>query len=334
MRFPFQPRTATTDQDGRYRFDGVVPGRYRITVRKGGFAQPQGPELPELNLGSGERRDDFDVTLQKGAVIVGRVLDDAGEPVLEARVMVLQKAPLPPGAMSGGGPALRPAGSSGMTNDLGEFRLFSLPPGEYYVQAMAGPHFEGSQSARGTTMLPTYFPGTSDPTAAQPIAIGPGQTSADVVIRMMSAPAFQLSGVIVDQQGRPVENAMVRLVVDDPNRAMMFMMGPWGQSRSDASGKFSIENVTSGNYTLVATPARVASGRAAEAGVQGGSNGGVGFTSFVGNVISGTVAVGLMTETRDGVTVEYRDDTATRVPIAISDANVSGLEVIVRLPAR
>jgi hypothetical protein len=41
-----------------------------------------------------------------------------------------------------------------------------------------------------------------------------------------------------------------------------------------------------------------------------------------------------MTETSNGTTIQYRDDTATRVPVTVNQANVSGLEVVVRPPAR
>jgi hypothetical protein len=42
---------------------------------------------------------------------------------------------------------------------------------------------------------------------------------------------------------------------------------------------------------------------------------------------------GVMTETSSsGATVQYRDDMATRLSIAINQAGVSGLEVVVRTP--
>jgi hypothetical protein len=335
-RFHERPPAAITDGEGRYRFDSIGAGRYQIAVQKSGFASPNAFGLPEVQLAAGERRDDMDVTVQKGAAIVGRVINASGEPVVDARVMAMQK----PRHRSNGPPisrdVLMPAGSGGQTNDLGEFRLFGLPAGEYYVQAMARPEFGESPVPRGTVMLATYFPGTSDAGAAQAIAVGPGETSAELLIQMIDAPAFQVSGVVVDANGQPVENALVRLIVDESMTGMMFMLGPWSPSRTDAAGRFTIDNVTSGTYTLLAAAPVVLSGRADGRGVTGGSNGG-GFTSFgwsSGGTVSGGIGGGVMTETRDGQTVQYRDDTATRVPITVDQANLRGLQVVVRPPPR
>jgi hypothetical protein len=224
---------------------------------------------------------------------------------------------------------LFPAGPSAQTNDLGEFRLFGLPPGEYLVQATAREAFPESPAPRGTTMLPTYFPATPDPLAAQPITVGAGQTSAEVVIRMVAASAFQVSGVVRDEAGRPVANAMVRLMTDRP---VMARMGRWDQSRTDTSGTFTINNVTNGEYTLLAaapvTISGPAHGRPGAVAVTRG-----GFTSSL-ELIAEANAGGVITETRNGITIQYRDDTATRLPITVNDANVSGLDVIVRVPAR
>jgi hypothetical protein len=170
--------------------------------------------------------------------------------------------------------------------------------------------------------------------AAQPIAVSAGQTSGDVVIRMITASAFEVSGVVVDEAGRPVENAMVRLVMDDSTPLAMFMIGSLSHARSDASGKFSVGNITSGTYTLLAVPPVVLPGPAGRRGAQGGANGGfisaMAFSSGAGAGAGG----GVMTETRDGTTIQYRDDTATRMPITVDQANLSGLQVVVRPPAR
>ena len=69
---------------------------------------------------------------------------------------------------------------------------------------------------------------------------------------MVGAPAFQVSGVVVDESGKPVANAVVRLSQEDAGGRPMFMMQPWNQSRTDQAGRFSLGNVTPGAYTLLA----------------------------------------------------------------------------------
>ena len=344
LPFRDRPKTATTDPDGRYTFEDVEPGRYRISVQKTGYALHLVPGLPEIDLTAGERHETAEVRLQRGGVIAGRVLDESGEPVVNARVMAMQKAPVSAGMASGRGDVLIPAGGGGETNDLGEFRLFSLAPGEYYVHAMPRPHFDGAPVPRGTTMLPTYFPGTSESRAAQAVTVAAGQTSGDVVFRMSSVPAFAVSGTVLDDSGRPVENAVVRLDIADSAARSPFMMAMWNQARTDAAGRFTIPNVTNGTYTLVAMAPQVISGPAKGRGrATGAAAGGFAWGMTGGSITGGSVTGGsndsmgghVLTETNpDGTTVQYRDDAATRVPVTVQDGNVGGLEVVVRPPAR
>src|SRR5262249_58067857 len=90
---PPEPLVATTDQSGRYRFDALEPGRYRVNVQKAGFATMLG-SAPEATLKDGERKTDVNVTIQRGAAIVGRVLDENGEPIANASVMAWRRPPV------------------------------------------------------------------------------------------------------------------------------------------------------------------------------------------------------------------------------------------------
>jgi hypothetical protein len=103
---PPEPLVATTDQNGRYRFDALEPGRYRVSVQKPGFATMPGPGLPEATLKAGERTSDLNLTIQRGAAIVGRVLDENGEPIANANVMAWRRPAVPNGAASAARPGL------------------------------------------------------------------------------------------------------------------------------------------------------------------------------------------------------------------------------------
>ena len=93
-----QPRGAVTDRDGRYTFEDVEPGQYRISAQKPGFARPSDADIPQVTLAGGEGLQDVNVLLQRGGVIAGRVLDETGEPAVEVRVVATPSSALPTNA--------------------------------------------------------------------------------------------------------------------------------------------------------------------------------------------------------------------------------------------
>jgi hypothetical protein len=199
-------------------------------------------------------------------------------------------------------------GSRGaQTNDLGEFRLFGLAPGEVYVQATSRPDFGRSASPRPTVLLATYFPGTADVVGAMPITLAAGQTSGEITIRMVSAPAFEVSGVVTDEGGRPVENALVRLAIERaPGDPPMPFSGGIRPARSDKAGRFTIGGVVTGSYTLLAIAPVLLSTRDAALDDVGGIGASASFTSGTVTVglVGGFVGGGVTTETLNGVTIQ------------------------------
>ena len=86
-----------------------------------------------------------------------------------------------------------------------------------------------------------------------PITVAAGQSSGDIAIRMISAPAFQVAGIVTDEDGRPVDNALVKLDLERmPGEPVMPSMGRSRSARSDKAGKFTINGVVNGSYILVA----------------------------------------------------------------------------------
>jgi len=334
---PPEPLVAATDQNGRYQFAALEPGRYRVSVQKAGFATMLGRGVPEVTLKAGDRRTDVNVTIQRGGAVVGRVLDENGEPIANANVTAWRRPPVANGAAALARFGLVPAGALAQTNDLGEFRLFGLAPGDVYVQATSRPDFVRSASPRPTVPLATYFPGTADVVGAMPITVAPGQTSGEITITMISAPAFEVSGVVADESGRPVENTLVRLEIDRaPGDPPMPLVVGMRSARSDKAGRFTIGGVVNGSYTLLAIAPVLLSARDAAPGGAVGAAVPTTFTSgtVTGGVVSGFVGGGVTAETVNGVTTQYRDDAGTRVAVTVNDASVAGVDVVVRAPAR
>lgn len=245
------PPQMLTGSNGDYAFDRVAPGEYRVNVQKAGLAEGAGAmQQMSVIVAPGQAARVADIFLDRAGAIAGRIFDADGEPLADARVSALHPAPNPPALAARGirPPANRPlipAGHTAQTNDLGEFRIYGLLPGDYIVGATAqsNPFLVASTSA--TTLSTTYFPGVTDQGAAQPVSVAAGQTTNDVEIRMTTAAAYLVSGVVVDAAGQPLEGAMVSI-----NSATTGSLGPHGLSRSDARGRFRINSVTNGTYRI------------------------------------------------------------------------------------
>ena len=110
-------------------------------------------------------------------------------------------------------------------------------------------------------MAATYFPGTPDVSAAQPLAVESGQTVSDITIPLVSVAAFTVSGVVVDAAGAPVANAMVMLMGGRSGADFLLSMvaGPPLMSQSDAGGRFTFGDVPAGVYTVRADTGGIAS---------------------------------------------------------------------------
>ncbi len=63
-------------------------------------------------------------------------------------------------------------------------------------------------------MAPTFYPGTTESSAAQPLTVGRGATLTGIEIGLLEVPAFSVRGIVVDAAGRPVENASIVLMAD------------------------------------------------------------------------------------------------------------------------
>ena len=178
-------RMTTTDADGRYEFAELPAGRYSVSATKGGYVTLQaGQRRPfelgnPVTLGDGQTLTNVDLALPRGSVIAGRITDEFGEPIAMAQVQA-QRYQYGPGGQRrltfAGGPFI-------MTDDLGQFRLYGLMPGEYIVSAgvrqMGMAVGAGSANDSSEGYAPTFYPGTISAADAQPVTVGLGAGAVD-----------------------------------------------------------------------------------------------------------------------------------------------------------
>jgi protocatechuate 3,4-dioxygenase beta subunit len=249
-------RTALTDADGRYDFRDLPAGRYSINASKPAFVnwsygqtRPNSPGTT-ITLSDNQTADNVDIRLSRGAVITGRVIDEYGEPVPNATVTALRRQ------YQQGQTRLIPTGERGQANDVGEYRIFGLAPGQYYlssnVQALTLAMPVGNSvevSGQNSGYASTFYPGTADPASAQKITVGVAQTLSGVDIALTPTRLATITGSAVDSDGRPMSGSVFGTLRGFG--AGLGLGGVGGPLRPD--GTFTIPNVPPGEYVLRAT---------------------------------------------------------------------------------
>jgi hypothetical protein len=241
--------STVTDELGQYEFGHLPAGRYIVVASKNSFVTmaygqtaPGGSSRPVI-VKEREKANNIDITLLSGSVITGRVLDEFGDPAVNARVTLLHAQ------FTQGQRRLLPSGGA-TTNDVGEFRIFGLTPGEYYLSATMSPNPLPNISGTPQTTndhngyAPTYYAGTPFASAAERLTLAPGQVRSDISMSLVPTRLGSVSGFAVDAQGRPMMAGNVSAIA----RGEQTTGGGSGRIRPD--GTFLIQNLPPGEYLL------------------------------------------------------------------------------------
>jgi protocatechuate 3,4-dioxygenase beta subunit len=258
-------KTAVTDAEGRYEFRDLPGGRFNVSATKSGFVSVQYGQLrpfesgKAIDLVDGQLMDKADIAMPRGGVISGRIVDEFGEPIADAFVNAMRSA------WVGRRRRLQATGRTATTNDLGQFRIYGLSPGEYYVSAtfrggeMMGMEFAMAMSggAAGVGPIgsnpssgyaPTYFPGTPNGAEAQKIAVAAGQEAQNTDFSLLPVKLVKIAGTVISSDGKPVEGSMINAMPRNGDGFSMMMMG--NAARSDKNGNFTMSNLAPGDYIL------------------------------------------------------------------------------------
>jgi hypothetical protein len=238
--------STSADADGRYRFDALPPGNYTLRGTKGGFvSMPYGatryrdPPAP-IQVDAGVVT--ANLKLPRAGAIEGRVLSPLGEPMQDVTVQALRV-----GYDATGRRVLR-VGLSSRSDDLGNFRLHTIPPGQYIVEAapLSLAQLVQSETRDVSESLRTYFPGTLRLSDAQLVHVASARTST-ANFSVTAGTASKLLGTIVDSQGQPAKGASLMLrSIDGGGDVAALNLPP-------ATSAFGFLNVQPGEYLLVVT---------------------------------------------------------------------------------
>jgi hypothetical protein len=138
--------------------------------------------------------ENINMSLVRGVVVAGRVLDPDGRPL--PGMSVDARFPTPSSQNLEG--AAYYLGAGGTTNERGEFRIINLEPGKYAVSA----DYDNRDRNEPAEFARTYFPRFVDIGDATVISLNSGEAREGLVITMQpSRKSFKVSGKILDPRG-------------------------------------------------------------------------------------------------------------------------------------
>jgi protocatechuate 3,4-dioxygenase beta subunit len=255
-------KSATSDAEGKFSITGVTPGRYNVAAARTLFFRPRRNAGPSaLTVAEGERLAGIQFYLSPTAVISGRVFDERRDAQRSVRLEALRRE------YRDGVPTFVSAGQA-TTDDRGEYRLFNLTPGTYYVRATQ------------QNMTPLYYPGLHDPDNAVAVEVEAGGEAAaiDIELRRIPEHAVRL------KLGGLAPGSIVNFFVKRKSSRSNDQLNVRAEMLPDNTYKLSLP---SGSYEVVVIQVRTND----PTGARGASNAGM-IPVLVGNVDQdlGTVA--------------------------------------------
>ncbi len=276
-------RALVTDSQGQFSFDKVPAGEYIVSVSRDQYlATSYGQKKynrpgSTIVLGDGQKVS-IKIPMQRGGVITGAITGEDGEPIINAQVRAMRYD------TSSGFKRLQSNGYAN-TDDRGVYRMFGLQPGDYVVAAtqnqsdislermlvdnqaveaaVAAASTQGATPGQPVTVnvpmtmpvpndgppagyAPTYYPSATSLTGAINVTVNAGEEKAGVDIPVQYVRAGNLQGSIA---GMPQSGAVqITSVPSDP----MLAGNGSPSARATPDGRFTLRNLSPGQYTLYA----------------------------------------------------------------------------------
>lgn len=261
-----------TALDGSFTINGVPAGDYYVSATMSGYVSQQAvarmtqqpiARVPMTHIDAG-RSADVVVTMDRGAVVSGRVTYDDGSvvPGVSVRLRPLTTSTAGTntsagnqfGGLLGGLFAFGGDLSFNETDDRGVYRLNGVAPGKYSLVVTVQTETVGQGRAGGrggfrgpAPLLNVYAPGTMRKADAQIIEIHGGETADGVDIRVALNGLHTLQGRVESKADGHMLNAGTVSLTDATDSSTT------RSGSVDPDGTFRMEYLPPGTYTVTVT---------------------------------------------------------------------------------
>lgn len=209
VKNPDQFLSMVTGDDGKFEFTGIPAGKYSLNGAKRGYISASYDQHDQFSTaivtGAGLATEALILRLAPSAVITGKVLDEAGDPVRHAMVSVYYDD------HSAGFDQIH-MHNGAQTDDQGVYEIARLRPGTYFLSVSAKPWYavhptseaaaprsRSRASAPPSSVDPSldaayptiYYADSTDPESATPIPIRGGERI-EIDLHLNPVPALHL----------------------------------------------------------------------------------------------------------------------------------------------
>ena len=189
-----------------------------------------------MSLAAGQTVDDVVVRLMPTGVITGHITNERDEPMPGVLVQTMK-------ASYGNGHREFSDARTGFTDDRGEFRIWGLAPGQYFLKA-TNPRNGERGPASGQVYVPIFYPGVADPAQSQAIELHPGEELSGINLSLSAQRAVHVKGRVLTSNGVPAKGSDVALTQFAGDGYSLDV-------ETDSAGRFDLAAVPPGSYSIV-----------------------------------------------------------------------------------
>jgi hypothetical protein len=234
---PTSTYTVTSDAEGKYAFPNVEPGDYELIVSHDGFADlhlgDRSARKPEpVLLTPKDTRSDFNLKLVPYGTISGILVDEDGDPIRNLPVAAMRWR------YSSSGRELQSV-KNAASNDLGEYRIYDLPAGKYFLKIDPPRLFTGGPRPTDS-FAPVFYPGVPQISGALVQEIAPGQQLRGLNFNLRHAHFATIHGQVIAPGGADTHAGL--LIVTDGGDGTTSTGGGTGSP----DGKFTFAGIPPG----------------------------------------------------------------------------------------
>jgi protocatechuate 3,4-dioxygenase beta subunit len=248
--------SVTSDAAGNFSFRGIRPGQYRLRATRAGFlfgsasSRSSSAGLP-ITVGAAQDIDNAEIKLTPQGIIAGKVFEGTA-PVSNAIVIAARSSRVD-------GKTKLAFVSRTYSNDLGEYRLFDLPPGRYYIGVSYHGGIAPGTSEIGTTDNPqepshedyvtTLYPEALSLADAVPLDVTPGSVQTSIDVGLFRMRKLRLSGQLIVPSDVHFFSSLTAVLLPDDS----FSWTKFSEQKvaiDQRTGSFRADGVAPGRYIL------------------------------------------------------------------------------------